>query len=145
MSRGGVAGLLLPVVAVMAAIGCDVLPTRFVSGLSADERSMAAQIPVYHKRLPEGFYRPVGEVQGLSCQISSSDTYRASADNAIEELQRATFRAGGNAVMDVSCDHFGQRQGNQNCFRSIVCRGMAIQSKPGEGSSYRVKSGMVEV
>ncbi len=108
--------------------GCDELPTRFVSGLSAEERALAAQFPVYHERLPEGAYQLVGPVEGLSCQITIDDRYRVTEDNAIEELQRSTFRAGGNAVMEVSCANEDRRQSQRRCFRSILCRGIAVKT-----------------
>ena len=108
--------------------GCDELPTRFVSGLSAEERALAAQFPVYRERLPEDSYQLVGPVEGLSCRITIDDGYRVSEDNAIEELQRATFRAGGNAVMDVSCANEDRRQSQRRCFRSILCRGIAVKT-----------------
>jgi len=133
MPRNAVEGLGLAL-SVVAIVGCGVLPTRFVTGLSADERSAAAQIPIYRNKLLEGAYRSVSPVTGLSCQVSPNEHYRASEGNALEELQRATFKAGGNAVIGVSCDHFGQRQGSHNCFRSIVCRGTAVELSNGNGN-----------
>ncbi len=131
MPKTDLAGWAQWVVIVVALSGCDSLPTvstRFASGLSADERAQAAQIPVYRERLGEGTYQLVGPVQGLSCQITHDDDYQVSEDNAIEELQRATFKAGANAVMDVACDEFGWRQGTRSCFRSFECRGTAIKT-----------------
>jgi len=133
MPRISLAGCALPVVILMALSGCDSLPTRFVSGLSADERAEAARIPVYRKKLAEGSYRLVGPVKGLSCQISHDDHYQVSEGNAIEELQRATFKAGANAVMEVACDEFGWRQGTRSCFRSVECRGTAVKTTDSRG------------
>ena len=110
------------------------MSTRFVGGLSSEERARAAQLPVYREKLAEGAYRVVGPVSGLSCEVAHDDTYRVSEDNAIEELQRATFKAGGNAVMEVNCAHFGRGQGTRNCFRSIECRGTAIREAEPKGS-----------
>ena len=131
------AGGALGVVVGIALSGCDSLPTvstRFVGGLSSEERARAAQIPVHREKLAEGSYRVVGPVSGLSCEVAHDDGYRVSEDNAIEELQRATLKAGGNAVMEVDCAHFGRGQGTRNCFRSIECRGTAIREGDPKGS-----------
>jgi uncharacterized protein YbjQ (UPF0145 family) len=85
---------------------------------------------VYQEGLTEGSYKRVGPVKGYSCQITFDGGYQVSEDNAIEELQRATVMAGANAVMDVTCDHLGRRQGTHGCFRSIVCQGIAVQKVP---------------
>ncbi len=119
---------MLPVIVGASLIGCDSLPTRFVTGLTAEERALAARLPVYRERLSEGSYQRVGPVKGYSCQITFDDGYQVSEDNAIEELQRATVKAGANAVMEVSCEHLGRRRGTHGCFRSIVCRGVAVQT-----------------
>jgi hypothetical protein len=111
-------------------IGCGSVSTRFVSGLSAEDRALAAELPVYRERLPEESYKLVGPVNGLSCQLTHDDQYRVSEENAIEELRRATFKAGANAVMGVRCDVLEQGQGTRSCFRSIECRGSAVQTTP---------------
>lgn len=118
------------VLAVMGAVlmGCHFPSTRFVSGLSAEERALAARLPVHRERLPEGSYQLIGPVEGLSCQITFDEKTRISKEHAIEELQRASVSAGGDAVMEVSCEHFGRRQGTRSCYRSIVCQGMAVQT-----------------
>ena len=127
MAKNNPAHRVLLVTLVLVSVGCDGLPTRFVTGLSADERARAAQIPVYREKLAEGTFEVVGPVQGLACQIAHDDSYRVSKNDAIEELQRATFKAGANAVMEVTCEKFGWRQGTRSCFRSIECRGTAVQ------------------
>ena len=109
-------------------IGCESTPTRFVTGLSQEERAVAAQLPVYRETLPKGSYRAIGPVEGLSCQITHDDRYRVSEDNAIEELRRASFQAGANAVMAVSCEPVDRQQSTRRCFRSIVCRGTAVET-----------------
>ena len=136
MPRISRAGAVLAVIFGVAVSGCDSLPgisTRFVGGLSSEERARAAQIPVHREKLPEGSYEVVGPVLGLSCEIAHDDTYRVSEDNALEELRRATFKAGGNAVMEVSCTHFGRGEGARNCFRSIDCSGTAVQTSGASG------------
>ena len=116
--------------------GCDSLPTvstRFVTGLSSEERAKAAEMPVYPEKLAGDSYRVIGPVMGLSCQITHDDEYVVSEDNAREELQRASFKAGGNAVMEVNCTHFARSQGTVNCFRSVECGGTAIRTHEGGG------------
>jgi hypothetical protein len=107
--------------------GCNSVSTRFVTGLSAEERALAAKLPVYHEKLPQGSYELVGPVIGFSCRTAADDRYRPSEENAMEELKRATVKAGGNAVMEPRCEFFMQGQGTMNCFRSFECRGNAIQ------------------
>ncbi len=134
------AGRALAVAVGVALSGCDSLPsvsTRFVTGLSSEQRAQAAEIPVYREKLVEDSYKVVGPVLGLSCEVAHDDSYRVSEENAIEELQRATFKAGGNAVMEVGCLHFGRAQGGRNCFRSIECRGIAIRADNPEGLSAK--------
>jgi len=128
--RGLARWVLLAVVGAALIGGCKELPTRFVSGLSAEERTLAARLPVHREALPRGSYLIVGRVEGLSCQITHDDPYRVSEDNATEELKRATFRAGADAVMEVTCEHFGRRQDPRRCVRSVVCRGIAVHLKP---------------
>lgn len=134
MPGRGLARWVLLAVIGAALIGCKELPTRFVPVLSPQDRALAAQIPVHREPLPRGTYLIVGRVEGLSCQITHDDPYRVSEDNAIEELQRATFRTGGDAVMEVSCEHFGRHQDPRRCIRSVVCRGIAVQMKPARGT-----------
>jgi len=110
-------------------IGCNSVSTRFVSGLSAEERALAAKLPVYEEKLPEGSYKLVEPVIGFSCRTAPDDMYRPSEENAMEELKRAAFKVGGNAVMDARCEFFLQGQGTMRCFRSHECRGSAIKIK----------------
>ena len=109
-------------------MGCNSVSTRFVTGLSVEERALAAKLPVYHEKLPEGSYELVGPVIGFSCRKAVDDSYRPSEENAMEELKSATvIKAGRNAVMEVRCEFFVQGQGTMRCFRSFECRGNAVQ------------------
>ena len=107
--------------------GCEDMPTRFVD-LSAEEQAMAAQIPVYREQLPKGSFIGVQEVRGVSCEAGADEGYRASEKDAIEELQRATVAAGGNAVMGVICESSDQNRGDRTCFRSFICSGTAVKT-----------------
>lgn len=118
---------LLLALAFLTLIGCLPVSTRFVSGLTPEERAAAANLPVYEKTLAAGSYEAIGEVRGLSCQTSAKDAYRASRDNAVTELRRATVRAGGTAVMEVSCTRLERGHSRTNCFRAFECRGMAVR------------------
>lgn len=111
-------------------IGCNSVSTRFVTGLSAEERALAAELPVYEEKLPEGSYKLVEPVISFSCRIAPDDMYRPSEENAMEELKRAAFKVGGNAVMEVRCDFFMQGQGTLRCFRSYECSGSAVEITP---------------
>ena len=121
-------GRWLPVIPVLLLLaGCDSIPTRFVTGLSAEERALAAQLPVYRDRLPEGGYQFLGPVSGLSCETGPGEGYRASEENALEELKRAAFRVGGNAVMEARCEFFPRARGSHNCLRAFECSGNAVR------------------
>jgi hypothetical protein len=118
---------LLLLVISAALSGCDSIPTRFASGLSAEDRRLAARLPVYSEMLAPETFVLVGPVSGISCQITHDDGYRVSRENAIEELRIAALKAGGNAAMGVRCGQLQHRQGARRCFRSIECQGSAIQ------------------
>jgi len=108
--------------------GCEAVPTRFASGLSAEDRALALALPVHRDSLAEGSYRSVGSVTGVSCQITHDDPYRISERNALEELRLAAFQAGGSAVMEVKCNSVERGQGARRCFRSIECAGIAVET-----------------
>ena len=108
-------------------MGCNSVSTRFVTGLSAEERALAAELPVYHEKLPEGSYQLLGPAIGFSCRTAVDDAYRPSKENAMEELKRATVKVGGDAVMEVRCNFFMQGQGTLQCFRSYECSGSAVE------------------
>lgn len=112
--------------AVLAA--CEAVPTRFASGLSAEDRALALALPVHRGALADGSYRSVGPVTGVSCQITHDDPYRISERGALEELRLAAFLAGANAVMDVQCDAVARGQGTRRCIRSIECSGTAVKT-----------------
>jgi hypothetical protein len=120
-------------IVVAAATACDSVSTRFVSGLSAEQRALAADLPVHSGRLPEGSYESLGAIEGLSCQITIDDRFRVSEENAMEELRRAAFQAGGNAVMEVDCVRQQRLQSSRRCFDSILCQGVAVRTT-GAGS-----------
>jgi uncharacterized protein YbjQ (UPF0145 family) len=110
---------------------CSSVSTRFVTGLTAEQRAAAAALPVYDT-LPAGLrYQPVGEVEGLSCQTRSKEAFRASEAGAMEELRRAAVRDGGNALTGVSCTSLNRGQQGSNCFRAFQCRGLAISVESG--------------
>lgn len=133
-SRKRMASWMFWVAAASLVAGCDSVPTRFVTGLSAEQRQMAESLPVYDVTLPEGTYQQIAPVVGVSCQLTHDDPYRVSDTNAVEELKRAAVKAGGNAIMEVQCDRMGRGQGIHRCFRSIECTGTAVLQKTGATS-----------
>lgn len=124
LRREGYGALILIAGAALSA--CDSVSTRFVTGLSLEQRALAAQLPAYKERLPEGSYELLGPVSGLSCQVDVSDDFPASEDGALDELKRATIGKGGNAVMGVRCETFSRGAGGHHCFQSFECRGDAV-------------------
>ena len=58
------------------------------------------------------------------------DPYRAFEANAIEDLKREAFKAGGNAVMEVGYAALARGQGARRCFRAIECRAIAMKKTP---------------
>jgi hypothetical protein len=115
------------VLACILVLGCESMSARFVTGVSGEQRAMAAALPVHYDALPEGSYELVGPANGLSCQIDQGDPYRVSEQSALLELKRATIRAGGNSVMAVNCEKFESGAGPRFCFQSIECRGDAVR------------------
>ena len=126
MFRSGIAWIA-PALMASVITGCEDMPTHFVD-LSAEEQAAAAKIPVHRDPLPEGSYSSLGKVTGVSCEAGADDGYLASEKDAREELQRATYRAGGNAVMGVVCESSDQNRGDRTCYRSFVCSGTAVQT-----------------
>lgn len=125
--KGGIERLLL-VLLCASLLGCiPPTSTRFVTGLSPEDRALAAKLPVDSERLPEGSYTLVGPVSGLSCRVDQADVYRVSEENAREELKRATFSVGADAVMGVQCQTYDRGEGPRRCFSSIECRGDAVR------------------
>ena len=108
--------------------GCSPPTTRFVTGLSAEERAHADTLPVYREGLPNEPHERIGPVEGLSCQITRDDDYEASEANALKEIRRATVRVGGTAVGEVVCEPLDRSQSSRRCFRSVVCRGTALEA-----------------
>ena len=124
---------LLPFLILPPLLGCLPISTRFVPlpALTAEQRAAAARLPVYEEMLPPGTYESLDEVRGLSCQVNAKDAYRASRDGAVTELQRATVREGGTAVMGVRCTPLQRGQSGTNCFRAFECRGIAVRLDEG--------------
>lgn len=116
----------LLITASTAMTGCLSVSTRFVSGLSAEQRAMAAELPVYDRAPSDSRYRVIGEVKGLSCQTSANSAYRASEGNARDELKRSAVREGANGLMNVSCSRLTRGQQGTNCFTAFQCQGTAI-------------------
>lgn len=116
----------LTLLTVLALVGCGGVSTRFVTGLTAEQRAAADVLPVYEDSLAEGAYTDLGEVRGLSCQVTADSQFRATEDNALTELKRATVKAGGDAVMAVRCSRLARGQNRSNCFNAIECVGIAI-------------------
>jgi hypothetical protein len=117
---------LLPLAATALLVGCSGSgsPFRYVSGLTAEQRAMAAQLPVLREAPPEGTYTVLRPVSGLSCRLNAEDTTRVSEADAIEELQRAAVLEGGNAVVEVACRKEGWPQ--VTCAEAIRCEGIAV-------------------
>jgi hypothetical protein len=120
-------GRLLLLVLCASLLGCISTSPRFVTGLSPQDRELAAKLPVHTDRLPEGTYTLVGPVGGLSCRVDEDDVYQVSEEKAREELKRATFSVGADAVVGVQCQTYGRGEGPRSCFDSIECRGEAVR------------------
>jgi uncharacterized protein YbjQ (UPF0145 family) len=110
---------------VLVAAGCGGAGT-YVRGLSPQQKVQARALPVYRETLTEGTYRFVQRVEGISCRVNVIDDYRVSEDEAVEELQYASLKAGGTAVMEVRCEHQDFRRSEYACAESVVCSGVAV-------------------
>jgi len=125
--RNNAVGWLLLLVLCTSLLGCISTSTRFVTGLSPQDRLLAAKLPVHDEVLPEGSYTLVGPVSGLSCRVDQADVYQVSEENAREELKRTTFSVGADAVMGVQCQTYGRGEGPRRCLESIECHGDAVK------------------
>ena len=112
---------------VLAAGGCGGAGT-YVRGLTPQQKAQARTLPVYPEALADGTYRFVERVQGISCRANAIDDDRVTEEEAIEELQYASLKAGGTAVMEVRCARQDFRESEYACAESIVCRGVAVVS-----------------
>ena len=122
--------ILIFLLTVLLAASVESSPRRFVGGLSAEEKRQAEQIPVSSSSLPDDGYQVLGPVEGQSCQATYDDIYTASEADAVQELKRATLKKGGDAVMESSCQAYGANEAGDGCFRSYVCRGIAVRKQP---------------
>lgn len=121
-------GWLVLLILCTSLLGCiPTTSTRFVTGLSPQDRVQAAKIPVYSDTRPEESYTLVAPVSGLSCRVDQDDVYRVSEESAREELKRAAFSVGADAVTGVQCQTYGRGEGPRRCFDSIECRGEAVR------------------
>ena len=100
--------------------------STYVRGLSGQQKSQARVLPVYEHTLADGGYRVVQRVEGISCRVNAIDNDPVSEEEATEELQYAAFKAGGTAVMEVTCDRPGFARSEYACAESIVCSGVAV-------------------
>jgi uncharacterized protein YbjQ (UPF0145 family) len=98
----------------------------YVRGMTPQQKAQARGVPVLRETLPDGAYRLVKHVQGVSCRVNAIDNDRVSEEEAIEELQYATLKAGATAVMEVRCDRPSFTESQYACAESVVCKGVAI-------------------
>jgi hypothetical protein len=112
----------LAAVALSACSGSS--PLRFETGLTAEQRAVAARIPVREDAFPEDAFGQAKPVEGLSCRITAADDYKVSREDAIEELQRAAFKAAASAVFEVKCERMRFPEAPSGCAEAILCRGL---------------------
>ena len=98
----------------------------YVRGVTPQEKAQARGVPVLRETLPDGTYRLIKHVQGVSCRVNAIDNDRVSEEEAIEELRYATLRAGATAVMEVRCERPSLTESQYACAESVVCKGVAV-------------------
>ena len=130
-ARGSICRHGLTLLAVSTLVGCGGVSTRFVTGLTSEQRAAAEVLPVYEDSPTEGTYTGLGEVRGLSCQVTAESQFRPTKDNAMTELKRATVKEGGDGVMAVRCNRLVRGQNQSNCFSAFECTGIAIRRDQG--------------
>ena len=105
------------------------------SDLSPNELRQLEQIPLYNADTGL-IYRPVGQVNGLSCYASvllgwtpalSELNGRTPQEAAIKQLRIQAMRAGANAVLNSTCLHYESIDWANNCWESWICVGDAIR------------------
>ncbi len=123
--RSGFAMVIAVTLSVAACGGA----TPYVRGLSPQEKAQAGGIPVHAETLPDGSYKLVQRVEGVSCRVNAIDNYQVTKEEAMEELRYAALKAGGTEVMEVSCERPRFSQSEYLCAESIVCRGVAVNRR----------------
>lgn len=115
-----------PVILLAAFVGACGGSSTYVRGLSSQQKSQARALPVYKHTLADGSYRVVRQAEGISCRVNAIDNDPVTEEEAIEELQYAAYKAGGTAVMEVTCGRPGFVRSEYACAESIVCSGVAV-------------------
>lgn len=123
--------LTLSLTIIAALAGCGGTGT-YVRGLSPQQKTQARSLPIFEGTLIDGTYRFIKRVEGLSCRVNAIDNYRVTEAEALDEMRYAAFKAGGTAIMEVSCRRESFRETKYACYESILCEGVAVVpvSKP---------------
>ena len=117
--------------------GCSVLsrsPVEPVQNTATPSQAKPEKIKTVHSPAPVRLYisaedllgkpfRDLGEVSGVSCQISNQDS-PANIPTARKRMQINAAKIKANAVLQHSCEI---TSGEAGCYRQAVCLGSALQ------------------
>ena len=126
--KGWVRIIISWLVCTLVLVGCA---SRYVRDLTPEQRALAKQMRAYKGLPPEGNYKIIKKLEGLSCQITHDDYETViSREDALEELKKAAAKEGANAVINVHCEHYPPGVAVNFCWESISCTGNAVVMKP---------------
>lgn len=72
--------------------------------------------------------RVLGQVSGNSCKNMAWDP-PPSTNDALLRMRVEAVKRGADAVMDVTCDEAGTDAFGTNCWASVSCKGVAVQTE----------------
>ncbi|PKH31439.1 hypothetical protein [Shewanella sp. ALD9] len=93
-------------------------------------RNAISQVKFIESNDGLGNYKTLGSVEARYCQsdqISLTQGGNISREGAITEMRYATYKLGGNGLINVACQTDGVHFGT-NCNNSIACYGEAIKN-----------------
>ena len=98
--------------------------TRYISGLSAQEKKQAVQISILDTQTPGPDYMLLQmNLRGESCRITVDDDTVISKDDAMLELKYAAFKVGADTLANVQCKKESRGSKGSSCLEAFFCRG----------------------
>ena len=99
--------------------GCQ---TRYVTGLSAEQKQQATNITILEVKKPVGpFLLLERQLKGESCRVTADDDTAISKEDALRELQYSASKVGADVLANVNCTKNTQEVGS--CLEAFVCTG----------------------
>lgn len=121
---------LIVVIASVLVVGCN---SRYVRGITADQKKVAANFPVLETSTAGTNYLEVAkELKGESCRITADDSSEISEQDALLELKYEAYKAGADTLANVHCEKTGDNASSgyaSSCLAAWVCIGDGYRQK----------------